>query len=217
MADHIEKILSKHRINCLYHITDKDNLFSIVKHGLKSHDIAHGKYCPTDIANPEVNQRRSDIMIGDKPLHEYVPLYFAPKNPMSSKRRDSKLAILHVDREVIRKPNVIFTDGNAASSYTIFFNDINDLDKLDWKCLKAQYWSDFIDGTRKRCAEVLVPHEINLNYIKEISVKNERIRNELIEFLPVNDEEYDDEKEFRTSIDDTFYGIPLKVTPDFFF
>ena len=55
---------------------------------------------------------------------------------------------------------IIFTDGNAASEKTIFYEDAADLDALDWDCLEAEYWTDFDDGARKRCAEALVPVRI---------------------------------------------------------
>lgn len=55
---------------------------------------------------------------------------------------------------------VIFTDGNAANGPTNFFNDVSRLADLDWDCIRSDYWNDFPDGVRIRCAEVLVPDTV---------------------------------------------------------
>ena len=213
-----QEILSRHNISWLYHITHIENLFSIFDSGLHPHELAHKYHCPTDISNLEVNQRRSKRdSIYNLPIHEYVPLYFAPKNPMSYKNKDIReLAILHIDKEVALKPNVVFTDGNAASNFTKIYGHIKDLDGLDWKCLKAKYWKDFPDGSRKRCSELLVPKTISKDYIKQISVKTERIRRELIEYQLPEPSTYECE-DLPSPSEDLFYGVPVYANPDYFF
>ena len=41
----------------------------------------------SDIADPDVISRRAMKVVFGKPLTDYVPLYFNPKNPMLSRRR----------------------------------------------------------------------------------------------------------------------------------
>lgn len=169
----------KHGIEYLYYITHLENLNSIARQGLLSHERVYKHHKPRDISNPEVQERRvrSDP-IHHKPLHEYVPLYFHFKNPMLYRLRDrrSALAVLCLDSRIMLKPRIIFTDGNAASSGTAFYNNIADLGKLDWECIWAQYWTKFEDGKRKRCAEVLVPEKISFDDVQQIVVCNDKAR-----------------------------------------
>lgn len=55
----------------------------------------------------------------------------------------------------------VFTEGHADMDYTDFFDDLKDLDKVDWNLMGARYWRDTDedgDRTRRRQAEFLV-HE----------------------------------------------------------
>ena len=83
-----------------------------------------------------------------------------------------ELAILYFDKSVMLFPGVIFTNGNAASGSTKFFDDLENLDQLDWEILRAEYWSEFFDGRRKRCAEVLVPRVLPFALVREMVVQN---------------------------------------------
>lgn len=92
---------------------------------------------------------------------------------LSARRGDqAQLVVLYVDGTVMRREGVVFTDGNAAADSTTFYFRLEDLSKLDWECLNAQYWTGFSDGTRKRCAEVLIPNKIPFGDIKLIVAQN---------------------------------------------
>ncbi len=56
----------------------------------------------------------------------------------------------------------VFTDGHAEMApLTDFYNDLDDLDKIDWNVMKSTYWNDTDDDPdrkRRRQAEFLV-HE----------------------------------------------------------
>ncbi len=162
-------------IQYLFHMTHMDNLASIAEHGLKCHNQAHADHRPRDISDPNVQTHRlhRDPIHG-RPLHDYVPLYFRARNPMLYRRREyrRKLCVLYIDCAVMEFRGAIFTDGNAASRKTNFYEDAADLDALDWDCLKAEYWTAFDDGARKRCAEVLVPVRIPFDKVARIVVHN---------------------------------------------
>ncbi len=170
--------LERFGISYLYHMTHIDNLSSIARSGLTTHNLAHANYRPHNISDPEVQKRRRrrHDPINRRALHDYVALYFRARNPMLSRRRadQESLAVLYISNRVMLFPRTIFTDGNAAATDTKFYDNITDLDKLDWECLQAQFWNDFEDGTRKRCAEVLVPEPIATESIKRIVVNNQR-------------------------------------------
>lgn len=92
------------------------------------------------------------------------------------KHRQRRLAVLYVDSSVLVMPGVVFTDGNAASPHTEFYNSPDDLRRLDWTCLKARYWTAFLYGKRKRCAEVLVPDEVPVELVNRVVVHNDWAR-----------------------------------------
>lgn len=134
-----------------------------------------------DLSDPEVQGRRADRRLDGRPLHDYVCLYFNPKNPMLSKRRDHQddIVILCLDRQLLEQSSTFFTDGNAAGDATESFNDPRDLKKLDWDCIRATYWNDFKDGKRKRCAEILVPDVISFDEVREIRVHSQLTKTRL--------------------------------------
>ena len=88
----------------------------------------------------------------------------------------SEIVVLYVDDRVMHDRGVVFTDGNAASADTRFFSALSDLDEIDWQCLDAEYWNDFEDGKRKRCAEVLIPDLVRLAAVKRAVVNNDALR-----------------------------------------
>lgn len=114
-TDDFDRQCKLYRITCLYHLTHIDNLPSIRNLGLLSHNRAHDQAGPKDIADPEVIARRSGRRdtVFDRPLHDYVPLYFTPTNPMLSARRgiQSELAILCISKGVLLFDGAVFTDG----------------------------------------------------------------------------------------------------------
>ena len=117
---------------------------------------------------------------------------------MLSVRRtlQSSIVVLYVNRCVLHRSGVVFTDGNAASGATRFFSDLRDLKKIDWECLNAASWTDFKDGKRKRCAEVLIPVWVPLSKLERAVVNNAPLRDELVRQK---------------------WSTPVDVRPDWFF
>ena len=182
--------------NALYHMTHRANISSILKHGLLSHG---NKYQTKDISDKAVNSRRSRIEpIYGKAIHSYVPFYFNPKNAMLYCRREkqSKIVILVFNASLISYSNAIFTDGNASSDVTQFFNNLGDLNKLHWSCLKARRWSHHPDGRRTRMAEVLVPNHVGLENLNKIICYSSKTYYKLKESCPSH---------IRIEIDRSFY------------
>jgi len=162
--------IRKHNISYLYHMTAISNLRSILEHGLLSHNEAHRlKLVSRDISDPEVQDRRADKRepIYEKKLHDYVPLYFSPRNPMLYKRVEiqDNIVILGINPNVILEPTTVFSDGNAAAQSTGFYHDVAMLDKLPWNIINSSSWSEFIDGRRIKCAEVLISLKVEVKNI----------------------------------------------------
>ncbi len=174
-----ERILNHFNISYLYHMTHKSNLENILRNGLLSHTQARTGLNQVDIANNQVNSRREKREpIHNRSIHEYVPLYFNPKNPMLYvQNAQGEIVILAIDKNILLHRNSIFTDGNAASNSTRFFSSVKQLKELNWACIKGEYWNDFDDGRRIRCAEVLAYPRVETSAIKKIYTNNSSIRN----------------------------------------
>ena len=99
-------------------MTHKDNLPSILRQGLLSHNAAHGGgHNARNIADPNVTGIRARKVepIHGRLINDYVPLYFNPKNAMLYVRKhiQDDIVILGIDPNVILEPQSIFTDGNV--------------------------------------------------------------------------------------------------------
>ena len=145
----------------LWYITHINNLESILKNGILSH-----KECQEmgirhmDVSDHDVQKRR-------KEFHDYVPLFFATNTPMLYVvlSKSAQIVLLEISTLVLSNYRVKFSDGNIASSDTMIFTDLRDLEKLDWEIILSHnpaYWKEW---KRKRSAEVLVPERIPPNYI----------------------------------------------------
>jgi hypothetical protein len=174
-------LLEKYQINMLFHITQLSNIGHIFKYGLLCHQKAHNvfnKRCfgisIADISDSEVQQRRKNKLLNNKTIHQYVCLYFNPKNPMlySRKSKQDELIILGIDPNVLLEEGVYFSDGNAAASNTKFYNNLESLDLINWEILKTEGWSDQPDWKRIKCAEALAPFTISFQKIEKIFCYN---------------------------------------------
>ena len=159
---------TKREIKAFYHMTHIDNISSIMKNGL----LAHGnRFQKQDISDHSVNDRRSKLdTVYRKPVHSYVPFYFNPKNAMLYKRKEIQedIVILVFSKNLISEQGAVFTDGNASSNVTRFFNKLEDLKWLNWNCLNDRSWNNYRDGRRVRMAEVLVPNCVGVEKLDKI-------------------------------------------------
>lgn len=176
-----ENVLENYKIEYVFHMTEVSNLKNILEYGLLSHNEAHSKGLnKTDIALQDVNQRRANKKpIYEISLHDYVPMYFNPKNPMLYRRKQiqNNIVILAIDRRVIYQNKSIFSDGNAASDATKFYNNLSDLVRLNWQCIHNEYWTDYVDGKRIKCAETLAHPKIPIKYVKKIHCNSIQTKN----------------------------------------
>jgi hypothetical protein len=167
--------LHTYGVEFLYHMTHVDNIPSILKYGLQAHGNDFQK---RDISNQEVNSRRSRREpIYGKRIHDYVPFYFSPRNPMLYvQNNEEDIVILVFPASIMYEDGMIFTDGNASASATNFYRDLCDLDSLNWKCLNSKYWNDFRDGKREKMAEVLLPRTVDRSEILGILCESQNIK-----------------------------------------
>ncbi len=162
--------LRSYDIHSLWHMTHVNNVLSISQRGIVSH-LRATPMNRVDISDPDVQKRRSGKdPIFNREIHAYTPTYITIQNPMLYRLKSSShsLCLLEISLESLDYHDVLFTDGNAASRDTKFYSHPEDLKNLPWDVLKAEFWSDFADGKRKRCAEVLVYPSIGARHITKI-------------------------------------------------
>jgi len=162
--------LKVHDVDFLFHMTHIDNLPNIMKYGLRAHG---NRFQKQDISNLEVNGRRTrrEPVYGRR-IHDYVPFYFSPRNPMLYVQQNKEdIVILVFSSRLLLEEGVVFTDGNASSLSTSFYGEICDLDKLNWDCLNNNYWNGYIDGKREKLAEVLLPSNVCSSKIAAVLCK----------------------------------------------
>lgn len=149
----------------LFHMSHIDNVASIMKHGIFSHNSAPDY---TDISNPKVNSIRKRIdPIHKFPLHEYVPFYFNPRNAMLYEKQAEyaeNLIILEARRRICLSHYTIFSERNAATEACRFVYCLSDLAEFDWKAIYSQSWSSrgicSIDTKQLMMSECLVRHHV---------------------------------------------------------
>ncbi len=184
-AKKIKEILDKYKIQKLYHFTSIDNLSIIAKcGGLWSKE----KLEKAGILSNVKTGGSEESLTFDKEFGNWnkIHLYFCHQTPMAyyKQQEGEHLCYILIDPVVALWDSVFFTDTNAARKQdghkqkqgfegiklvdfeTIrnILNGIWNSDKLKWK-LNVQ-------------AEVLVPNEIPLNYIKSIVFISEASKKE---------------------------------------
>ena len=141
---------------------------------------ANGLLCKNDmralpylsLANEDVQTLRAGKTVFDRPLHDYVPLYFGKKTPMVAVNgdRNEEMIFFRYSLNILAWPDVVFSDGNAATKSTVFhlFQSIESLDALDTSAVLATRYAGDLELKRRKQAEILVPSFLSLPEAYEI-------------------------------------------------
>ena len=180
----------------LHCITPIDNVESIVKNGLLSHNGAK-RYSHIDVSMREVQELRSQVIIerSRRSLHDYANLYFNARNTMmyylKMNRKDfpESYCVLAVDYDVLGVEGVIVSDMNAAISLARFDKPREMLGVINFQRVFADSWNhpDEFDKRRHRgemCAEVLVPNRVDTEYIHGAYVNCAEIKERMEQLIP---------------------------------
>lgn len=181
----------------IYHITDVENLPSILEQGalFANHSPRLSSDNVVSIAHSTIQERRSKKKVPVSPfgtVHDYVPFYFATKSPMlyalhkgcvaNYKKGQSEIIYLVSKVEQVIKDSLefVYTDRNASLPNANFFNDFEDFtSNVDQDILKAVNWANTADdGDRKarRQAEFLVKERLPVSVIIGIGVINNNLK-----------------------------------------
>ena len=181
----------------LFYLSKKENFKSIIKNGIlsqnkmKKQSLSSGSFADIDVQDL---RKRITIYISNSKqcnLHDLVPLYFKALTPTLSviRKQQEDLFFCKVSsRKLISDTSkeFAFTDGNAASGLTSSYHSLNNLAKLNWKVINSEFWTDKEDGKRIRNAEFLIYPKIEIEYIFEFSVNNQKLKEELEDILLKN-------------------------------
>lgn len=169
----IHDVVRRCGIEFLYHMTDLENVPTILERGV----LAHHKAPPhVDISLPTVQARREARYWGGRryDLHEYACLYFNPRNAMLCRRREmqDRIALVKVSPKALALQGTLVSDGNAAAARSQLV-DLDKLHTLDWGTILGRAWGDDVDGRwvvneerkSQMMAETLVPRAVPVDMI----------------------------------------------------
>lgn len=136
----------------------------------------------------EIQQKRGIEAVPCDPggvVHDYVPFYFGYLSPMMLQLKTNRvsgytegqepLIYLVSTAQVIRDSGTgfVFSDGHGIAAFTEWFNDLADLDKVDWGMVNERYWKEEprdVDRQRRKQAEFLVSRFCGWELIQKIVV-----------------------------------------------
>jgi hypothetical protein len=187
----------------LYYITHVDNLSSIIKNGIYSHEFIHQKNIPfTPIYNEQIVSNRKSITAPDgRSLWNFANMYFQARNPMLYQVVRTKsvedIAIIGIDKSILNWPDIFITNGNAAHSQTEIFPSAQGRKIIPsiLKEIDIEYWTEANGSKRKIMAECLVPDFIPAHYIRSVYFGDINTRNKI-------------QKELKGSSNASFLYVP---------
>jgi hypothetical protein len=174
--------MERRELQELHYITPICNVPSILQRGLLSH-VRAARVMHTSVAMQEIQDRRADVRVpGGRKLHEYVNLYICARNPMLYKRLSEReqLCVLSVSPDVLDLPGVAITDGNASGNYVRFAGGSGGLAIVNRDLTFADDWTDpdriqYFRKKSAKCAEVLVPDQVDARYLQAAYVCNDGV------------------------------------------
>ena len=143
------------------------------------------------IHNLEVQNRRAATPIPCGPggvIHDYVSFYFGYLSPMMLNLKTGRvegygegqepLIYLGTTAQAIANSTAefVFSNGHGLAAFTSWFDDLSQLDQVDWTMVYERYWTDNtrdMDRQRRKQAEVLVHRFCDWSLIQTVIVIDE--------------------------------------------
>ena len=177
---------NRFRVYQLYYIAPLENIRSIVEKGILSHDgvqnLEH-----TTIYDAGVLAHRLTKSVGGKPLSSYANLFFQPRNSMLfsllRKYNPDEIIVIGVSASIMNTPGVMVTNGNAATSSTVFYPSKQrrtPLRECD-EALDASSWSP--EEKSRRMAECLYPDLVPPDQITRLYVRGREAKQKVVKAL----------------------------------
>lgn len=199
--------MKRPQITGLYYITHIDNVPSILRNGILSHErVIEEDIRPTPIYSEEIVENRKAIHTPDgNSLWHFANLYFWPRNPMLYRvlceKSVREVAIASVRHEILDRLDIFISNGNAAHSQSEILpsgRGRKAIPQIIKDTLMVAYWNEDDGSKRKIMAECLVPSFVASEVIQTIYVATQ-----------------DAKANLEASIPDS--NIPVIVEPHMFF
>lgn len=187
----------------IYRFIHIDNLRGCLDRG----GLCAPNHCPNDgqvyrtIHNEEVQNKRHVTHISCGPggmIHDYVPFYFGYLSPMLLNLKTGRvsgynegqapLIYLASTAQAVRDSGAgfVFSNGHGLATFTDWFDDLAQLDQVDWDMVYQRYWSDTLedmDRQRRKQAEFLVHRFCDWSLIREIGILDQTMKQRVEEIL----------------------------------
>ncbi|MDM8535290.1 DUF4433 domain-containing protein [Desulfobacterales bacterium HSG17] len=124
-------------------------------------------------------------------IHDYVPFYFGPRSPMlyrlhtrwETDYKDGQESLIYLISTVqtmnYAGKNFVFSDGHGIAVFTEWFDNLANLNNVDWETVYTWFWRDTVedmDRQRRKQAEFLVYGFCEWSLIHEIGVINNHMK-----------------------------------------
>lgn len=179
----------------LFRIVHIENLEYILKNGIhnRHHPDADPNYI--NIGDSNLIEKRNEYPVGVVPpggaLGEYVPFYLGPLSPMllniktgyrgitQRSQADIIYICCKIEDVVSNCQDWCYTNGHAKIAFTKFYNNLEQLDDVDWNMVMARYWmptEEDYDRMRRKQAEFLVKDYVPVHCINRLVVYNDAVK-----------------------------------------
>lgn len=183
-----------------FRITHIDNIPYILEKGLLRANSSDRSDDFVNIGDPQVIKLRSDMIIRNIRLGDYIPFYLGPRSPMlyviqhgyngvrRQEPQDIVYCVLRLDDVIKGDLECVFTDGHALSALTNYYGkeQLGNIDKIvNYDDVYASQWNNNdsdIDLKRRKEAELLIKEDIAPGYIRGYIVYNDKAKEMLKSF-----------------------------------
>ena len=170
-VDNLRAILARGRLHSTNH-TPNDGLPYRPIHNTDIQNVRHARPVPCGPGGT---------------IHDYVPFYFGYLSPMLLQLKTGRVAgynegkapliYLQTTIQLVFAAGLqfVFSDGHGIAAYTEWFEDIADLNRVDWEMVNQRYWTDNVndmDRQRRKQAEFLIHEFCPWDLIQDITVIN---------------------------------------------
>jgi hypothetical protein len=176
----------------IFRITHRDNLPWILENGL--HCRSSNRLDPNfvSIGNPSLINDRQHVAVPIQPrgtLSDYIPFYFTPHSVMLfniktgyrgiQRRQNDEIAVLVSSLPKLTEDGIryVFTDRHARLAAAEFFDDLQNLDRIDWKILQNRDFSrdnNDLGKVERYQAGALVHRHLQISSLLAIACYNVR-------------------------------------------
>jgi len=124
-------------------------------------------------------------------IHDYVPFYFGFLSPMMLNLKTGRvneynegqepLIYLVTSAQAVQDSGnrFVFSNGHGLASFTGWFDNLANLDQIDWNMVYQRYWTDNLqdmDRQRRKQAEFLIYQYCDWALIQAIAVINQNLK-----------------------------------------